>query len=70
MTRTLVLGLFLIVLSIFALLGGLLSLSNATMGVGVICVACYLAIMARIAQADRANKRISDLIISMSRSQD
>src|SRR4051812_18020836 len=39
------------VASIFCILGGLASLTNATLGVGSICGACWLAIVARLAQA-------------------
>lgn len=38
-------------LSIIALLIGALTLTQATQGVGAICIACWFAILARIAQA-------------------
>ena len=41
----------LVIAALIFLLGGAVSLSNATMGVGSICVACLLAIFARMAQA-------------------
>lgn len=41
----------LLVLSVIAAVFGLLSLSEATMGVGVLALACLLGIFARIAQA-------------------
>lgn len=44
-------GVVLLILSVLAGIGGLLSLSNATTGVGLIGFACLLAIWARIAQA-------------------
>jgi hypothetical protein len=47
----------LIVLSVAVLLYGVLSLSEATLGVGLICIACYLGIMARITQASDYNRR-------------
>lgn len=42
---------FLVIVSIIVALLGALSLSKATAGVGMICIACFLAILARIAQA-------------------
>ena len=41
----------LIVVAIVAGLLGLAQLSNATMGVGLICAGCLVAVLARIAQA-------------------
>ena len=41
----------LIILSLLALVAGVLSLSNATLGVGLIGVACYIGILARLLQA-------------------
>jgi len=46
-----IIAVILLLISGLALLGGLASLSNATSGVGGIAVACFLAILARIAQA-------------------
>ena len=40
-----------IILSLLSAVIGVFSLSEATMGVGVICLACLIAIYARIAQA-------------------
>jgi predicted branched-subunit amino acid permease len=42
----------LVIVSSFALLAGLNYLSPATEGVGFVAVACFLGIMARIAQAE------------------
>ena len=36
---------------------GFLQLSNATLGVGILCSACLLAILARIAQAADHHKQ-------------
>ena len=48
----------LIVVSILAGLVGLLALSNATMGVGIMAGACLLAILARIAQAHEHHREL------------
>ena len=47
---------FLIVLGLLAAAGGLLSLSEATTGVGIIGFGCFLGVLARIAQADKQHK--------------
>jgi uncharacterized protein YceK len=49
---------FLIVLALLAGCGGLMLLSNATTGVGVIGFACLFAILARIAQAAEQRKEL------------
>jgi len=58
------LALILVLTSWVALLAGLAFLSNATSGVGGIAVACFLAILARITQAnahhDEVRKLLSD----------
>jgi hypothetical protein len=41
----------LVIVALLAALLGLAQLSNATMGVGLICAGCLLAVCARIAQA-------------------
>ncbi len=41
----------LVVISVLVLLAGLNYLTPATVGVGVVGIACYVAILARIAQA-------------------
>jgi hypothetical protein len=38
-------------LSVLSLLVGVVTLTQATQGVGAICIACWFAILARIAQA-------------------
>lgn len=48
----------LIVLSAVALLGGLGTLTEATKGVGLICIGCYMLILARIAQASAIAKQM------------
>jgi hypothetical protein len=41
---------------------GALSLSQATLGVGIICLACLLGILGRIAQAYEQHKEIRKLL--------
>ena len=53
---------FLIALAVLVGLAGLLFLSNATTGVGVICFACLFAIFARIAQAEEQHKELKRLL--------
>jgi len=53
---------FLIVLALLAGFGGLMFLSNATTGVGVICFACLFAILARIAQAAEQHKELKSVL--------
>lgn len=52
----------LIILSIIVAVGGALSLSNATMGVGIIGLACMLACFARIAQASSQHAELKQLL--------
>jgi hypothetical protein len=52
------LSVMLVVVSLLCLLGGVASLSQATMGVGGIATACFLAILARIAQASAHNDQL------------
>ena len=52
---------FLIAVSVLVLIGGALTLSQATMGVGLVAVACYLAILARLVQANAAQKDLPGL---------
>lgn len=51
-----------VILAILAGIGGGLSLSNATMGVGIICGGCLLAILGRIFQADRHHENVRALL--------
>ena len=46
-----------LILSALMSIAGLFALSEATLGVGLICGACYLGIIARIVQADGEKKR-------------
>jgi hypothetical protein len=57
-----ILAVLLLFISGIALLGGLASLSNATSGVGGIAVACFLAILARIAQASGHHDEVRKLL--------
>jgi len=45
------------VLSVMPVVVGLLMLSQATTGVGLVAAGCYLAIVARILQAERHNRQ-------------
>jgi hypothetical protein len=59
-----------ILLIIFALIGsfiGLVCLSEATVGVGIICFSCLLAILARINQAYEKHKELMEKIDSKSK---
>jgi hypothetical protein len=51
-----------VVLALLAGLGGFTSLSQATMGVGIICIGCLLAILGRIAQAAEQHRDIKTLL--------
>jgi hypothetical protein len=41
----------LVVIAVLTAIFGAASLSQATMGVGIICIGCFIAILARIVQA-------------------
>jgi len=45
-------------IAVLFMLGGALSLTNATLGVGSICAACLFAIFARIAQAGAHHRAV------------
>lgn len=47
----------LLMFSVLVALGGFASLSEATTGVGLICLACLLGIYARIFQADNLHRQ-------------
>jgi hypothetical protein len=47
---------FLLVLAVLAAVAGLLQLSQATLGVGLIAMGCFFGILARIEQARSQNK--------------
>lgn len=46
----------LVVIAILAVTIGVLSLSQATMGVGIIAIGCFIGILARLAQASEHNR--------------
>ncbi|CAD7374577.1 hypothetical protein [Xanthomonas arboricola] len=46
----------LVVIAILAVAIGVLSLSQATMGVGVIAIGCFIGILASLAQASEHNR--------------
>jgi len=48
----------LVILALLVLGAGVLSLSQATLGVGLIGIACFLGIMARLAQAEAHTSRV------------
>ena len=48
---------FLVALAVFLGVIGLCMLSNATMGVGFICLGCLVGILARISQAAAINEK-------------
>ncbi|WP_158606133.1 hypothetical protein [Simplicispira hankyongi] len=50
-------SIFLVILGILVVIGGILSLSQATLGVGLIAIGCFLAILARLAQAEAQHRR-------------
>ena len=50
------------VAAVFAVLGGLMSLSNATVGVGLVALSCSLGVFARIAQATRHHDELIERI--------
>jgi hypothetical protein len=54
-----------VILGLLAVIGaviGFFSLSQATMGVGILAIACLLAILARIAQADAHQNETKKLL--------
>jgi hypothetical protein len=50
-------SIFLVVLGLLVVLGGILSLTQATLGVGLIAIGCFLAILARLAQAEVQHRK-------------
>jgi uncharacterized paraquat-inducible protein A len=56
----------LIILSVLISLGGLVLLTQATQGVGLICFACLLAIFTRIAQATKQKTIYKEKIVNKS----
>lgn len=44
--------------SILVFFAGVFQMTNATLGVGLICSACFLGIMARIDQADKHQEKL------------
>ncbi len=55
----------LILVAILTAVGGLLFLSQATTGVGIIGIACLLAIFARLAQASDQHKKAMQTLEEM-----
>ena len=51
-------SIFLVILGLLVVLGGILSLTQATLGVGLIAIGCFLAILARLAQAEAQHRKI------------
>jgi hypothetical protein len=52
----------LIILAVLAALVGLVSLSQATLGVGLICGGCLLGVLARIAQAQAQHRELQEVL--------
>ena len=52
-------------LALLALFAGVLSLTQATWGVGLIGVACFLAVLTRLAQAERQQKQLMAALAKM-----
>lgn len=52
----------LVVLAVLGLVAGLLTLSQATVGVGAVGAACLFAIFARMAQANRQHQQLVDTL--------
>lgn len=52
----------LVVVGLLAACFGLISLTQATLGVGAICFACFLGILARIAQATEHTNRVEAIL--------
>jgi hypothetical protein len=50
-------SIFLVILGLLVVLGGILSLTQATLGVGLIAIGCFLAILARLAQAEVQHRK-------------
>jgi len=50
-------SIFLVILGLLVVLGGILSLTQATLGVGLIAIGCLLAILARLAQAEAQHRK-------------
>jgi hypothetical protein len=56
----------LVILSILFAVFGVLNLSSATLGVGILVMACWFAILARLAQAD-AHRRLEKVLVRVMR---
>lgn len=52
----------LIVIGIIAIIIGIFTLTNATMGAGVIAIGCFFGILARIAQAGRHHNELKNIL--------
>ena len=51
-----------LILGGLVVLGGILSLSQATMGVGIVAIGCFLGIAARLLQASTYQKQLADIL--------
>lgn len=51
-------GILLIILAVVAAVVGLLALSSATLGVGILALACFLGICVRLTQAARHHQEV------------
>jgi hypothetical protein len=51
-----------IIIGILLALGSILAVSNATLGVWFVCLACFLGILARLLQADNQHRALVTLL--------
>jgi hypothetical protein len=55
-------GILLVVVAILVAIAAFLNLSQATLGVGLMAFACFLAIFARMVQADNQHRELRQLL--------
>ena len=55
----------LIFLALIIAFSGFLNLNQATLGAGLFALACFLGILARIAQADKQQKEIKEILLRL-----
>jgi len=55
----------LLAFGVLAVIGGLMSLSQATMGVGLLAFGCFLAIAGRVVQAEKHHQDLTLWAIKM-----
>jgi len=57
----------LVIFAIIAAIAGFFTLSEATMGVGILCSACLLGILARIVQASKHQSELLKKVDSLNK---